>query len=83
MDDKLNLTDSKEHADVCHARWRERLNREVGSPQYLDDWIDDQCRGCRFFITLLGAMGSDYGACTNAASHSDALMYEEELEPYS
>ena len=77
MDDTSSLIDNEDHATICHLRWSERLNRRVGSPEYLDSWIDEQCGGCRFFVTLSGVLGSDYGACTNVASLFDGrVMFE-------
>ena len=59
------------HNDACHARWLGRLNRRTGQDGYEDAWYYEQCGGCRYWIALQGAIGSDYGACTNALSTFD------------
>ncbi|RSN57302.1 DUF3027 domain-containing protein [Amycolatopsis sp. WAC 04182] len=56
-DEKFNRT--------CHARWRERLNREAHG---------EQCGGCVFWVALHGRLGQDYGACTSAHSIFDGLV---------
>ena len=56
MDEKLNLTGSTDHAHACHVRWVKRMNRNIDAPTRPDEWIDEPCGGCRFFITLSGAL---------------------------
>jgi hypothetical protein len=67
------LVEHRGHASACHARWAQRRLTD----RYRQEWIPDQCGGCIFFIELSGALGSDWGACTNPASpHDGTLMFE-------
>lgn len=44
---------------------------------YRDEWRLQQCGACEFWIPFAGAMGDDYGGCTNPASpHDGTIMYE-------
>ena len=55
----------------------ERRNRRQEDSQYRDTWYYEQCGGCRFWIPLVGSLGSDYGACTAAGSTFDGrVMFE-------
>jgi hypothetical protein len=41
------------------------------------DEIHDQCGGCAFYVSLDGALGADWGVCTNVASpHDGQVMFE-------
>lgn len=52
-------------------------NRRQEDPAYKDEWYGEQCGICIYFIPLSGALGCDYGACSNSASHFDArVMFE-------
>ncbi|MFF8382122.1 DUF3027 domain-containing protein [Streptomyces kanasensis] len=66
--------DDQEHDDECHARWGASLHRSTAQPDYLDEWCDAQCGGCRFWIGLSGQLGQAYGACTNPASPFDGRV---------
>jgi hypothetical protein len=57
-----------------HARWVQRLNRDMDAEEYRDEWYAEQCGGCAYWIALTGALGSDYGACTNPASPRDGRV---------
>jgi hypothetical protein len=58
-------------AAETHRRWMTRRNRRQEDPAYRDEWRDAQCGHCRFWVPLSGALGADYGACTNPASSFD------------
>ncbi|MEV7376465.1 DUF3027 domain-containing protein [Streptomyces sp. NPDC090301] len=60
--------------DDVHRRWLQLLNRSTGSPSYRDEWFDEQCGGCRFWIPLSGDLGLDWGACTHADSRFDGRV---------
>jgi hypothetical protein len=49
-----------------------KKNRRTG-PNDPDEWTQQQCGGCRFFITMTGGFRSDWGVCTNMASPRDGL----------
>ena len=62
-----------------HARWAKLLpaNRDSGDPTYKEEWYSTQCGGCRHWIALAGALGSDWGVCSGASSPFDGkLMFE-------
>ena len=70
----LSLVGSSTHFKECHERWMERRNRIVESPEYLDQWLDEQCMFCQYYIPLTGAFMEDYGACSNALSPLDGTV---------
>ncbi|MFD7874346.1 DUF3027 domain-containing protein [Streptomyces sp. NPDC059766] len=61
-------------SDDVHGRWLQLLHRSTGNPSYRDEWFDEQCGGCRFWIPLSGDLGLDWGACTHAASRFDGRV---------
>ncbi|WP_405931797.1 DUF3027 domain-containing protein [Streptomyces sp. NBC_00827] len=63
--------DDREHNDACHARWLRAQNRRTHQPGYRDDWFDEQCGGCRFWVALSGELGRDWGVCTHPGSAFD------------
>jgi Protein of unknown function (DUF3027) len=72
-----NVANDVGHATACHERWRARRNRTQDASEYKNDWYQEQCGACRFFVPLTGILGSDYGACTNEASPCDKIaMFE-------
>ncbi|MBO0728550.1 MAG: DUF3027 domain-containing protein [Acidimicrobiaceae bacterium] len=62
------------HAAETHHRWMPRRNRRQEAPDYQDGWWVEQCGACRFWIPISGALGHDYGACSNAASRFDSTV---------
>ncbi|HEV7689790.1 MAG TPA: DUF3027 domain-containing protein [Hyphomonadaceae bacterium] len=63
--------------DNLHDRWTSKLNRDVGSPDYREEWRVQQCLHCTFYVPLSGALGQDFGACSNARSKFDkTVMFE-------
>ncbi|MFG3350225.1 DUF3027 domain-containing protein [Streptomyces sp. NPDC048018] len=63
--------DGKGGDDGVHERWSGLLNRATGDPGYRDEWFEEQCGGCAFWIALSGEWGRDCGACTRAGSPFD------------
>ena len=75
--EKSSLTKSESHAQQCHNRWLNYVNRDISSPDYRVEWSLQQCGGCRFFIPLEGVLGNDWGGCTNTLSEFDKrIMFE-------
>jgi hypothetical protein len=71
------LVDDYNHFRECHERWGKRLNRDMAAPEYQDEWYQQQCLFCRYFIPLSGAFRDDYGACSNTQSPCDGrVMFE-------
>ena len=68
------LRDDREHADRCHHRWCERMNRHQYDKNYKDEWYAQQCGACSFFIPLIGALCEDWGVCSNAATPFDGTV---------
>ncbi len=48
-------------------RWMRDLNWIAGSPER----AGKQCDACKFHLPLVGALGEDWGVCTNASSPFD------------
>jgi len=66
-------------ADVsdAHNRWITQLNRGEDNPQYQESWAWTQCGGCIHWLPLAGALGADWGVCSNSASPFDRkAMFE-------
>lgn len=77
MSKQGNLKNNEAHAIACHQRWLARRNRKQEEGSYKDEWYQQQCGACRFFIPLTGILGADYGGCSNPASPFDkSLMFE-------
>lgn len=74
MSERRSLADDREHVASCHERWLRRLNRDMTSPEYRDEWYGEQCLFCRYYVPLRGAFTDDYGACTNPASPFDGTV---------
>ena len=81
MDSKKKfLLNDKEHARKTHYRWvDEKLsrNRDVDDPKYKDEWVNEPCFLCIYYIPLKGSLGSDWGVCSNPKSQFDSrVMFE-------
>jgi len=63
-----------EHFRTTHVRWMDRRNRKNEQEGYLDQWWDEQCGGCSFWVPLGGVFGGDYGVCSNLGSPFDGLV---------
>jgi Protein of unknown function (DUF3027) len=57
-----------------YERWMARRNRKQESPQYMEEWYEQQCGMCLFWVPLSGALGEDWGACTNPDSPFDGQV---------
>ncbi len=58
-------------------RWMVHRNRRQEEPGYLEEWRIQQCLHCMYYVPLSGALGEDYGACTNGDSKFDHhVMFE-------
>ncbi len=66
--------DSRHGDDEVHERWLRLRNRSTGDPGYRDEWFDEQCGGCRFWIALSGEPGLDWGVCAHADSAFDGQV---------
>jgi len=69
-----SLRNDEQHAVQCHQRWMKLRNRKQEAPNYQIEWADQQCGMCQYWIPLTGALGTDYGACSNSASPFDASV---------
>ncbi|MFS8105241.1 DUF3027 domain-containing protein [Lentzea alba] len=69
-----HVTRAPRALDEIHERWVRRRNRDTGDPAYRDEWYDQQCGGCRNWIPVTGALGSDYGVCAGAKSQFDGTV---------
>ena len=75
--DDGHVTHDMRHAAITHQRWLDRRHRVQESPAYQEAWYGAQCGSCRYWVPLSGALGSDYGGCTNDRSEFDMrLMFE-------
>lgn len=71
---KKNLRDDVEHCKKCHERWSEKLNRDMSTSSYKDEWYTEQCGNCAYFIGLIGYLSNDYGVCSNPKSKFDGKV---------
>ncbi|MGW2214013.1 DUF3027 domain-containing protein [Nonomuraea sp. NPDC001684] len=75
------MTNTPDHAgysdaerSAIHERWLAERHRRTEDPDYREEWYPKQCGACRFWFPLAGALGTDYGACANAASPFDGRI---------
>jgi hypothetical protein len=73
MSEGKPLVEDKQHARACHERWLKRVNRDLSSPSYKDEWWAEQCLFCRYYIPVVGALAEDWGVCSNQASPFDGI----------
>ena len=70
------------HASACHERWIKKRNNLPNPEDNCDlpeEWYNEQCGQCRFFVPLRGvdALSSDWGLCSNPLSDFDRFaMFE-------
>lgn len=77
MSDEEELYLNRQHFRETHTRWYGRRNRLVESDGYQDEWFEEQCGSCRFWVPLSGVFRHDYGGCTNPLSLFDKnVMFE-------
>ena len=60
--------------DEIHDRWIQRRFRRTDDPEYRENWYDEQCGGCTFWIPLSGELGTDYGVCADVKSPFDGTV---------
>jgi len=73
----VSLQDNVEHAKKCHDRWLEKFRNRFPPPEgqeYQDEWQQQQCLFCNFYIGLLGALKEDWGVCSNPNSPFDGRV---------
>ncbi len=71
---QISVKNDMVSAAETHRRWMAGRNRRQEDPEYKDEWRNEQCGHCRFWVPLSGALASDYGACTNATSPFDGRV---------
>jgi hypothetical protein len=75
MNDPDPLFVDEEHAAACHERWsRQRSEREAPideNGEIPDEWYNEQCGQCIYYIPLVGNLASDWGLCSNSKSSFD------------
>lgn len=74
VSDEAWTGDDREHNGKCHERWLQLRNRLTDQPGYRDEWFDEQCGGCRFWVALGGELGRDWGVCTHPGSEFDGRV---------
>ncbi|WP_369334887.1 DUF3027 domain-containing protein [Tahibacter harae] len=67
------LYESKNHVNRCHVRWIEKTNRDLRRPDKPDEWVWNQCEGCRYWVPIIGKFSGDWGVCSNENSASDGI----------
>lgn len=60
--------DDTQHFERCHERWIKLAGHD------LQQWREDQCQTCIYYIPLTGLFTSDWGACTNRHSPHDGTV---------
>ncbi|WJK41074.1 DUF3027 domain-containing protein [Solwaraspora sp. WMMA2056] len=60
--------------DETHKCWVALRNRDTARADYHEEWYDEQCGSCKFWLPLAGELGADYGACANARSPFDGRV---------
>ena len=68
---QVSVKNDMRFAAKTHQRWMARRNRRQEAPDYKEEWWGQRCGHCRYWVPLSGALGSDYGACTNDRSPFD------------
>ena len=79
MSDNQALGLNQAHIDACHERWLEHKNRRWsnGEEDAPDEWYQQQCGGCRYYIPLHGLLRTDWGVCSNVVTPFDGkVMFE-------
>jgi hypothetical protein len=82
------LKNDKPHTQETHRRWVNKIpsNRNFDAPGYITEGLDNElCFMCQYYIELTGALGKDWGVCSNPVSRFDGrVMYEDDgCEQYS
>ena len=71
------LLNNETHFKECHKRWVAHTNRDINAPNKPDEWCDQECGLCAYYVPLTGLFAHDYGICSNPASKFDGkVMFE-------
>jgi hypothetical protein len=76
---KLKLENDRGHFRETHDRWIKKFpfNRSPDSPSYTEEWLNEQCFTCQYYVSLIGKFQSDWGVCSNPSSPLDGrIMFE-------
>jgi hypothetical protein len=79
MEPKKFLMDNEKHSARTHRRWADKYepNRNPMSPDYKEEWNQQPCFQCQFYVKLTGLLGTSWGICSNESSYLDGkVMYE-------
>lgn len=68
------LYDSEKYVHSCHERWSERISRDPSSKEATDEWVWNQCEGCRYWVPIAGKFQGDWGVCSNKESDADGVV---------
>lgn len=69
------LGDDREHVAACHRHWSEAaMTPGPATLHGRGEWSEDQCGACRYYLPLTGALGADWGICSNSASPCDGVV---------
>ncbi len=52
----------------------ESRHRAIEQPDAPDEWYEDQCMFCVYYLLLPGKFKSDWGVCSNAKSPMDGKV---------
>lgn len=69
--------DERAYFRATHDRWMASRNRRQEADDYLDEWWDQQCGACQWFMYLTGVLGDDWGVCSNPRSDFDGRVHFE------
>jgi len=71
---------NREHTRACSARWPGHIGNLTPGQSMSDlpdEWYNNQCGQCRYYIPVMGLLGFDWGLCSSANSDFDGrVMYE-------
>ncbi len=76
-EDDPPLALNAEHCHSCHARWiqdRNNTSANQGLEELPDEWYNEQCGQCHYYIPVKGILASDWGVCSNVASPFDGRV---------
>lgn len=76
---KKFLSEDRQYAQQTFYRWLSKFpkNRDNTSSDYRDEWVNEQCFTCQYYVKLTGVVGMDWGVCSNPLSPLDGrVTYE-------
>jgi hypothetical protein len=74
---RKTLANDATHKYKVHKRWREQIvpiSRVPGTPGYKEEWYNEQCGACKYYLPLTGRFGDDWGVCSNPDSSFDGKV---------